>query len=335
MLREMSHARKEVRPSDFWKCLNKANLDQLGVSGYGNFKRTVALNYFTWVIGPRSSQLHSLIAKNPAGILRSVSSALFSSGPLGIKWKGKASLPILSSLIDFLFTFYSCLLWDYASKKTGFVAASLKEKEEGGAPGIFLDGKLISQDLANSALEFRSITSAMKPAKIKTIIELGAGYGRLAYVFLQMMPSARYVIVDIPPALYISQRYLSAVFPKKKIFKFRKFKRFSEIKSDFESADIAFLLPTQLELLPSQSADLFINISSFQEMRADQIQYYFSEAGRLTKGYFYFKEWKCWHNRIDNITVDEGDYPVRKTWSRIFWRECPVQTEFFEALFKI
>ena len=57
-------------------------------------------------------------------------------------------------------------------------------------------------------------------------------------------------------------------------------------------AAIIFLTPNQLELLPDKSIDLFVNISSFHEMRMDQIKYYFGEIDRLTRRYFYFKQWK-------------------------------------------
>jgi len=137
------------------------------------------------------------------------------------------------------------------------------------------------------------------------------------------------------PALYIARRYLSNQFPDRKIFQFREFDSFLQVKKEFEESDLIFLMPHQLRLLPERCIDLFINISSFQEMIKSQIDYYFQEVARLVKGYFYFKQWKESKIPSDNILIKESDYPVRKEWAKIFSRECEVQTRFFEALYKL
>ncbi len=165
-------------------------------------------------------------------------------------------------------------------------------------------------------------------------MELGAGYGRTAFVFQHCLPAARYVVVDIPPALYVSQRYFSGQFQGRRVFKFRPFQRYADVQEEFESAQLAFLLPHQLEQLPANSVDLFINISSFHEMRPEQLNYYFRQVERLTNGYVYLKQWKKTTIPVDGIVLEEKDYPVPPRWRPIFWRECQVQTRFFEALIK-
>lgn len=52
----------------YWEYLNGINREQLKDSGYENFKRTVALNYFTWVIPPWSDQSLRLIRKLPIDV---------------------------------------------------------------------------------------------------------------------------------------------------------------------------------------------------------------------------------------------------------------------------
>ena len=99
--------------------------------------------------------------------------------------------------------------------------------------------------------------------------ELGAGYDRNAHVLLSLLPGVRYVVIDIPPALYVAQRYLPSVFPDRKVFTWRTFESYPEIQSEFEHADLAFLLPSQIEMLPDGLFDLFVNISSLHEMRLE------------------------------------------------------------------
>lgn len=85
--------------------------------------------------------------------------------------------------------------------------------------------------------------SQINKEEIHTILELGAGYGRTAYFFLKMIPNLKYVFVDIPPALYIAEKYICNQFKDKKIFKFRKFNSYNEIKEEFEISDIVFSSP--------------------------------------------------------------------------------------------
>ncbi|MEM0134465.1 MAG: hypothetical protein QXU18_04460, partial [Thermoplasmatales archaeon] len=96
-----------------------------------------------------------------------------------------------------------------------------------------------------------------------------------------------------------------------------------------------FLTPNQLEMLPADSTDLFINISSLHEMRLDQIIYYFKQIDRLTKGFFYFKQWKVSTIPYENIVIKEDEYPIPTKWKRIYHRDCIFPSLFFEAMYEI
>ena len=325
----------EHLPAKFWVITSEKHIAQLKEKGYENFKKTIALNYFTWVIKTRriwqDDQLKFLSMNLPPlsvlkNALRAVK-AIFTN-----------KFRTLSFVKLVLYNFLVHMLWDYVSRLDyENILKKIEEPIEGNPPKIYLKKTLISQDLANSALEYFSIMEKVNKNEIKSILELGAGYGRTAYVFLKMIPNAKYIIVDIPPALYVAERYLSHQFRDRKIFKFRDFKNFSEIKEEFDKADIAFFLPYQLALIPPNSSDLFINISSFHEMRHDQIEWYFNLIDAVIRKYVYIKEWKTVRLRYEdeNTRISEKDYPIREKWKEVYWRECRVKTKFFEALFKL
>jgi putative sugar O-methyltransferase len=194
----------------------------------------------------------------------------------------------------------------------------------------------VSQDLANSLLEFESIHAIVPPSEKLTVLELGAGYGRDAYVMLKLRPNVKYVIVDIPPALWVAERYLSEVFPETNMFRARSFEHFDQIADDFARADIVFLLSTQLSLLPPGSIDVALNISSLHEMRKEQIAYYCECFDRILKsgGHFYLKQWKRAAVLFEGVTLAEEDYPIPHSWNKVFSRTARVQTKFFEALYQ-
>lgn len=71
------------------------------------------------------------------------------------------------------------------------------------------------------------------------------------------------------------------------------------------------------------------------EMRMDQIRYWFAEAERLTRMYFYFKQWKETTVAYGGETIREADYPVGEDWALINRQQCDVQHNFFEALYAL
>lgn len=324
MLDSMSDGNSVYLPSKYWQALARIHAEQLDAHGFENFKRTVATHYFTWTYGSDfRSHLLSLVRRAPLsewpGLLR------------GLTWRGVSlTLDRRHSLTLAIFT---RLVWSHASRHDPLKLLNVLEEPEIGSPfQIYMNGRLISQDLANSVLEFYSATE--ESSGVREVCELGAGYGRLAYVFLNVLP-CRYTIIDIPPALCVSERYLSEVFPDKKVFSFREFCGYEEVCEEFESSDIRFLLPHQAEMLPDKSVDLFLNISSLHEMTREQVSAYFRMIGRLTRGRFYTKQWMEGRNGVDMVWLRLDDYPVPATWRELYTRPAEVQTNFFEALYDV
>jgi putative sugar O-methyltransferase len=327
MFDEFPKFREEILPSKYWEELNRKNLRQISDNSYENFKRTVARNYFTFIVTPWNQQTRFLLRSLPLGqAVRIFVSAFFAPRHALFKWYQSIYYNLLTRL-----------LWAYVERNDPeHLLDRVSEPLQGNPPRVRQGARLISQDLANSILEYRSVMNAdVDETEVRTIMELGSGYGRTAYVYLTLHPDCRYILVDIPPALYICEKYLSDLFEDRKIFSFRPFERYEDIRKEYESADIVFLMPHQLELLPDKSVDLFINISSLHEMRIDQITYYFKVIEKLTRKYFYTKQWKKTTIPYENVIVRQADYPVDGNWRQIFSRECKVQNLFFEELYDL
>lgn len=304
--------------SRYWAELSEKHIKDLQNSGYSNFKRTLAMNYFTVLPSPDDPQVSYLKRHLPAPeVITAWWRSLFSRRH-----------SMLSSRQSVAYNFVTYMLWEYVRRqRAADILSQVEEPREGNPLSVRLKGKEISQDIAHSALEFASIRRGIgELSRIGTVIELGAGYGRTAFVFMKMLPGLRYIIVDIPPALYVSQRYLSSVFPERKIFKFRPFTRFTDVARGFGETQLAFLIPGQLELLPEKTTDLFLAIDSLHEMRPEQIANYFDLISRVTKQYFYFKCWKKTKIPYDGVLLAEADYPVKAEWKKVFWRDCDVLT---------
>lgn len=318
----MKAARREVRAASYWGAVNLENLRQLRADGFENFKRTIAKNYFTW--SGADDQIPWLKAHLP---FSDVLNSYFTGGMNGISNRGHYRLFILTALL-----YHYCLR---KSQKVADIVHQLREPAIGN-PLLLntTDGHYTTQDLLNSILEHDAVMHSGEPIMGRTILELGAGYGRTAYVFLSLHRHIRYIIVDVPPALLVAQKYLSSVFPDRRIFNFRRFRNFAQVSDELSNAEIVFLTPSQLQHLKPGSVSLSLTISSLQEMPPYQVAYYFSEFNRLTSGHFYMKQYQHGVVKFGGHTTDWDSYPIPPHWKPIFSEPCEVQANFNHALYR-
>jgi len=310
--------------SKYWSYLNQKNIQQISDYGYENFKQTVAKNYFTWVGGLATSYSRNLL-KNIESLNTNV--------PIKEILKKHELFTLQESV---LYNVITVLLLEYVkqNERASDYLNVIEESEEGNSPFLSLSGRRISQDILNSILEYISISKGCEIDKVSSIIEIGAGSGRTSFCLLKLLPNVKYVIADIPPALFISQSYLSNTFKDKNIFSFRPFKSFSEVEDEFKASDIIFLMPHQLDLLPDKTYDLFLAIDCLHEMKEEQIELYFNHVDRLAKS-FYFKCWQKTEIPFDNICLSSEDYPIKVNWHQIYKKPCKVPAAYFEAFYDI
>lgn len=310
--------------SNFWNGLNKWHIQQITELGFENFKQTVATNYFTWVVSldnPYSYNLFKLVTNPTIGLIPE-------------EFYRKYSFLTAEESIRYnTITFYF-LNYIVNNIGAGSLLDQLEEPLIGNPPAVTYNGKRVSQDIFNSLLEYIPIAENCDLENIHTILEIGAGSGRTAFCFLTLHPNIKYVIADFTPALYISQTYLSMVFPDKKVMKFRPFVNFEEVEDEYNEADIVFIMPDQLAMIPDHSADLFLAIDCLHEMKTEQVVHYFKEADRLSK-YFYYKCWQQTEVPWDNVKHTISSYPVKPTWKQLFLEPCVVPSTFFHAIYQM
>ncbi len=333
MLKDLDSSPKIYQPSKHWKKLNILHIEQLGAGKIQNFKRSVNMKYFNWgILGIMVHQMRPIfqeILVNRNFTVITKTSFKSYNAKLGNKI---TEFDFISAQVYKIFV--ASLYYFVKRSDTLNLLDKLEEPLVGNPFTIRHKNKVITQDLLNSILEFYSSNPDSNINSKINIAEIGAGYGRLAYVYLNALPRCTYTIIDIPLALYLSQEYLKEVMPKEKIFYYRSFKNYKEIKKEFESSRIRFLMADQINLIPKRSVDVFINVSSLHEMSRSQIRNYLKQINRLTSGYFYTKQW--FKSRVaDNNYISETEYPIPKKWKKIFQRRHPVQGMFFEGLYKI
>ena len=333
MIKHVANAPSIYQPSKLWLYFMIFNTFQLETGGIGNFKRTVNQNYFNWTadadVNAQFQALKNELNWTDDDLTQAERAAHFDSTvkPKEFtkrKWR--------------IYVQFLCMLWEYTSKKDGLnLLKLLREPMLGNPLAIEYKHCIVTQDICNSVMEINTIMKFVNhdPATKMKVVELGAGHGRVANVLLQAFPDVQVVIVDIPPALYVSQWYLSNLFPRRKIFKFKVFSNYREVQREFEEASIAFLSPAQIEYVPDRMFDLFINISSLHEMTHEQIEMWFGQIDRVCNKWFYTKQYIESKNGFDGIVVRQQDYPVRPHWQELLSRRSPIYPDLFESIYKV
>ncbi len=330
MLDALRDADEIYRPSPFWEKLALQHVNQLETQGFADFKRTINLRYFNWgILGIFAHQMIPLVwwwlMKGHGNPL----TARIVDEAAGGSIYGPFESRIYAAHVALL---YQRVLQEDRPGVFGKCTESLI----GNPIRVRTDGVVVTQDLCNSIHEYLHATQFTDMSKSPLrVLEIGAGYGRLAEVFLQAKPGLKYWIVDIPPALYVSQRYLSQVFPEKKVFKFRPFARFADVEREVEDSDICFFLSNQIEMLPPKSVDITLCISNLHEMTKQQILHYFHQIDRMTHGIFYTKQWMRSIARENGFSISRSEYPVPSVWAERFNARHPLQSWFFEAGYEI
>jgi putative sugar O-methyltransferase len=330
MLKAMSEADEIYRPSPFWEGLALEHIHQLETQGFANFKRTVNLRYFNW--GVPGILAHQLLPLGRWWLMKG------HGNPLAARIvQEEPDKTILGRCAARIYAMHVAMLHQRVQSEDSARLLDRCSESLIGNPIQVRVGKLVvTQDLCNSVHEYIHATQFTDMSKSPLrVLEIGAGYGRLATLFLDVSPTCKYWIVDIPPALYISQRYLSEVYPEKKIFKFRPIARFSDVVDEVQKSDVCFFMSSQIDMLPEKSIDIALCISNLHEMTKEQIAHYFHRIDRMTRGTFYTKQWLRSIAKENGFTISRSEYPVLPNWMERFNVRHPIQSWFFEAAYQI
>jgi putative sugar O-methyltransferase len=133
-------------------------------------------------------------------------------------------------------------------------------------------GDKVNIDHFFSIEEYTFLNANLSFDKIRYAVEIGAGFGRTAQALIKLVHSIeKYTIIDIQEVLSLSRGYLERVLSTEE------FKKLNFVN--------ALSLP---EKHCDYSADLVINIDSFQEMPQETIRYYLEHIVKNSQ-YLYSK----------------------------------------------
>jgi len=149
------------------------------------------------------------------------------------------------------------------------------------------------------ALERGAVLDEIRVPGRKVVWEIGAGWGGFAYQFKTLFPDVTYVIVDLPELFLFSATYLMTMFPDAKVH----FHGDGELPANWENVDFAFVPARASDSLRGLHPNLAVNMVSFQEMTAEQVDGYARLAWELECPLIYSlnRDRSPWNPEIDSV----------------------------------
>jgi putative sugar O-methyltransferase len=203
------------------------------------------------------------------------------------------------------------------------------------------EGRLVSWDLLISLDHLYSIYE-VDPDVLESpnvFVELGAGWGRLAYALRMANPQTTYVVCDLPEVLLVSSRYLPRVLPRDRLNGYERARTIGAFDREFFLSEpgIWFLGTQHLDRIADASADFFVSVASFQEMDRPQVDAYFATVDRVLDGTFYTLQLRSSRTHALHLGEIGGveEYPFRPSWRTHFVRNPSWSDLYFEATFGV
>jgi putative sugar O-methyltransferase len=213
-----------------------------------------------------------------SALWRSLTSSLFASVDDAFvdsfREPGRANSRLASwDPFDNTMRYYKFMLFNAAEQQPDVffdLYRNLGPVDIGNPVSITVRGCKVNIDYLFSVEEFMFVAQHLNIRTLRSVIEIGAGFGRTCHAILALAPSvAQYTIVDLKNVMELSRRVLKKAVP-----------------AHFHK--ITFIDAEDVKHSHTLTADLAINIDSFQEMPASTIDGYMTGIVDKCK-YFYVK----------------------------------------------
>ena len=140
-----------------------------------------------------------------------------------------------------------------------------------------------------------------------TVVDLGAGWGRIGYVLRSVNENTRYIVYDLPESLLISITYLPKMLGEE------------EAKYNYlaDTPGAYFMGAHMLPEFPD-TADVFINIASFMEMSSEYVSLYLDIIEEKARALY---------------SLQRNSVGMRWRWESMFLRPTVWSPRYNEGLF--
>ena len=316
--------------SKYWNKLNIHTLDQINNLGIEKFHTSVSNSYFTW------KSINDDFIKGLFNFFDKHQLANIDPKNLLTKHNG---FTITQSINYNLITI---LLYQYLLKNNQLEKLEILEKNDfmiDNCPRLKINKLTITEDKLHSLIEFNQIGKIIKEDNLKlNYLEIGAGSGRTTETVIRLDKRVdKYIIADIPPALYINFLRIKHSFNNLKVKMCVNIESTKELEKSIDKNDILFIFPHQLKYFKDKFFDVSIAIDCLHEMKKKTIKKYMEIFNKKSK-FLYFKvleETYVPYDYKNYLNVNnEKDYYINTTWKQIYKEKCICPSNYMELAYE-
>lgn len=189
-----------------------------------------------------------------------------------------------------------------------YPAAALAAPIVGNPYGYTVDGVLVRAGGDYQHYYAHAIGELLSSRANQVAVELGGGFGGLAFYLLRDHPQVTYIDFDLPEATALASYYLMKSLPKTPIQLYGEV----ELSPAVLGTPGLIMMPSfEIVNMPAKSTAVSFNSYSLAEMSPGTIRVYIDQITRITSGYFLHVN----HNRravlsADNFGVEKRGFKL-------------------------
>jgi len=277
MLSDMKEQSSLYKPTSFWIEASKIIIDDLKKNGVNNFR---SLNSSRSMFSPVYAYPEYL---NNKDMFKKTKDALFN-----VTTDVKSNIKFDMLLSGYLQAFADYRVLQASNKNYSPYTDKVSESLIGNPIEQYnFDGRDFSRSFLNYLLGLNFMKQHVDTSNIKTVMEIGGGFGTLGEILLSdERNECFYINADIPPVSFVSSYYLKEVFGSKSIADYGDLKdksilNIDGLKNIYKAINICSWQVPKLQ----GHIDLFVNFISFQEMEPEVVQNYCNHITKLKPKY--------------------------------------------------
>ena len=208
------------------------------------------------------------------------------------------------------------------------------------SPSLKINKLTITQDKVHSLIEFNQIKKIIKENDLKlNYLEIGAGSGRTTETIIRLDNRInKYVVADIPPALYINYLRIKSSFKDLKVSMCNNAKTKEEMEKLVNENDVLFIFPHQLKFFNDKFFNISIAIDCLHEMEQKTIKKYMDFFNKKSSFLYYkvMNETYVPYNYNNYLNGNsEKNYHIDNNWKLLFKEKCICPSNYVEIAYKI
>ena len=226
---------------------------------------------------------------------------LFNGGPIKLKYREYIMCDVL----------HRYNLWRTRTENK-YSPAALSAPIVGNPYGYTVDGVFVRACGDYQHYYAHAIRQLLSPGAGQLVVELGGGFGGLAFYLCRDQPAVTYVDFDLPEATALAAYYLIKSLPNLPI------RLYGEIELSPGALDSPgiWLMPSfEILNMPAKSAAVSFNSYSLAEMSPASINVYLDELARITQGWFMHL------NHTRNAVLSADEFGMEQRGFRLLSRE--------------